>query len=196
MPSVGPGGKYTKEQLQGMTQEQLNLVSKNPGMLPSGYNLRRAPSLWGLFGDNPNPWKLEGPGADRPINNPGNLRKPGQTTGFAQFPNEATGLRAMADQLRRYDNKYGVDTVAGVVNKWAPASDGNDVEAYIRNVASRTGFKADQKLDLNDNDTLAKLMSAMTKQETGKSNYTPKVIVEVLNNTGGNAIVTSSQVAQ
>jgi hypothetical protein len=39
-------------------------------------------------------------------------------------------------------------------------------------------------------------MAAMTKHENAKNNYAPGTIVTILNNTGGNAVVSTSQVAQ
>lgn len=128
-----------------------------------------------------------------PNHNPGNLRVPGQSTGFQSFESDEVGLRAMARQLRLYQNRDGLNTVRGVINKYAPPSE-NNTEAYISAVGKRTGFGADQPLDLNDPKTLSQLISAMTKQENAKSNFSAagvKVIIE--NNTGGNAITTTNQ---
>lgn len=127
--------------------------------------------------------------------NPGNLRRPGQTKGFASFASDEAGLRAMARQLRLYQNRDHLDTIEGIVNKYAPASE-NDVKSYVGDVAKRTGFGANQRLDLNDNATLAALIAAMTKHENARNNYSPKAVVEIINNTGGNAIPIVNQVAQ
>ena len=130
-----------------------------------------------------------------PINNPGNLRIPGSSVGFQQFPTVEAGLQAMARQLRLYQNRDHLDTISGIINKYAPASE-NDVRSYVGDVAKRTGFGADQHLNLNDPQTLSQLIAAMTKHENGKSNYSPKTVVEIINNTGGNAIPIVNQVAQ
>lgn len=136
-----------------------------------------------------------GTAGSRPINNPGNLRPPGQSSGFMQYDSEADGIRAMANQLRLYQNRDHLDTVQGIINKYAPPSE-NDVNDYVGDVSKRSGFAAGQKLNLNDNEQLAKLIAAMTKHENVKTNYTPKTVVEIINATGGNAVITSSQVAQ
>jgi len=132
-----------------------------------------------------------------PNHNPGNLRRWGNyptSGGFAQFPNDTVGLRAMAKQLRIYNSKK-INTINDIIKKYAPMEDNNDVGSYIRDVTKRTGFRADQQLNLNDNKTLATLVSAMTKHENVKSNFTPNTVVTILNNTGGNAIVTTNQLA-
>lgn len=128
-------------------------------------------------------------------NNPGNLRIPNSSVGFQQFASPEAGLRAMARQLRLYQNRDHLDTIEGIVNKYAPASE-NDVKSYVGDVAKRTGFGAGQHLDLNDNATLGALIAAMTKHENARNSYSPKAVVEIINNTGGNAIPIVNQVAQ
>ena len=124
--------------------------------------------------------------------NPGNLRNgPGS---FAHYTNDAAGIRAMASLLRKY-NTHGVNDIRDIVSKYAPPSDNNDTGEYIRNVSKRTGYSPDQPLNLSDNRVMAQLISAMTKQENSRSNYTPGTVVTILNNTGGNAIVTANQLA-
>ena len=139
--------------------------------------------------------RVGGVAGDRPLNNPGNLRPPGQSSGFMQYPTEEAGIKAMARQLGLYYRRDKIDTISGIVSKYAPSSE-NDTKAYIDAVSRRTGYGANEKLDLDNADVLSRIMSAMTKQENHKSNYTPsgiKVIIE--NNTGGNSIATTNQLA-
>jgi hypothetical protein len=103
-------------------------------------------------------------------NNPGNIR-PTSGVGFNTYATPEAGLEAMAWQLRRYQNRYGLDTVRGVVGRWAPPQDNNDTEAYIRAVTRRTGFGADQRLNLNDPATLSSVMGAMITQEHGRNPF-------------------------
>ena len=145
----------------------------------------------GLFGDRKSLNELQGGG----LNNPGNLRPPGASTGFASFPTEQAGLQALARQLRTYASRDHLDTISGIVSKYAPPSE-NDTAAYINDVSRRTGYRSDQHLNLNDNATLASLMAAIIKHEGGKKDYDKKVIVEVINSTGGNAIVTSNALSR
>ncbi len=129
-----------------------------------------------------------------PVNNPGNLRPVGQSTGFMQYATPQQGLQAMAKNLLYYQDKLGKNTIRDIVSTWAPSSE-NDTRGYIRNVSNFMGTGPDQKLNLNDTNTMANLMSAMIRMEgNGKNpNYQRPVIIEVLNNTGGNAIVQTNQ---
>lgn len=171
----------------------------------SGPGLRLAPSLLGpdrqaYFGSNGLTLK-GGPVSER-NNNPLNLRYApgaGKRDGFAAFGSTEEGFLAGARQLHRYGSgaTFGtpVNTVRGIISKWAPSSE-NDTQSYINNVVARTGYKADQKLDLNDPTVLAKLMAAMSKQENSSSNYSSGAIQLIIeNNTGGNAIVSGAQMA-
>lgn len=131
-------------------------------------------------------------GSQTPINNPGNLRPPGAETGFAHFASPEAGIAAIARQLRLYASG-GNDTVAGIVSKYAPGNE-NNTAAYIADVSKRTGYAPGQHLNLNDPQVLASLIAAITRHEQKPGSYDrykdAKVVVEVLNNTGGNATVT------
>jgi hypothetical protein len=126
------------------------------------------------------------------VNNPGNLRPPGASTGFAHFANPEAGIAAIARQIRLYGSRDHLDTISGIVSKYAPGSE-NDTGAYIKDVSARTGFAPGQHLDVNDTGTVAKLVAAIVSHEQKKGNYDrykdAKVVVTVLNNTGGNANV-------
>ena len=127
--------------------------------------------------------------------NPGGLRLPGQSSGFASFPSDEAGVSAIAKQLLLYQDRDHLDTISGIVNKYAPSNE-NDVAAYIKSVTQRTGYGADQHLNLHDKDTLSKVVSAITNKE-GVRYFNPgatKVIIE--NNTGGNVNVTATQLTR
>lgn len=122
--------------------------------------------------------------------NPGNLRVPGSASQFQKFSSDDEGVRAMASQLRLYEDRDGLDTIAKIIAKYAPSSE-NDTRAYIANVSQRTGLGANDKLDLHDSATLSKVVAAMAKQENSASSFTAagvKVVIE--NNTGGNTNTT------
>lgn len=107
-------------------------------------------------------------------NNPGNLRRWGnhiRMNGFAVFKTPGQGITAMAENLRGYQNRYGLNTLRGIISRYAPASE-NDTSAYIADVSKHTGFGADQRLNLNDARMLAPLVSAMILHENGKNPYT------------------------
>ena len=112
-------------------------------------------------------------------NNPGNLNfahqpgavlEPGPNARFARFPTAEAGLAALRDQLCRYILKDGIDTVAGIISKWAPPSE-NDTAAYIRGVAHSLGTEPDTQLGQPTPRLLTGLMNAIIRFENGQSPY-------------------------
>lgn len=148
----------------------------------------------------PDPWQtlLHGPSKAPGANNPGNLRDP-KTGGFASFTSPEAGVRRMGWQLQRDEYTHGLSTLRQLIGDeswgWAPASDHNDVNSYVKNVARDTGIDPDAKLNLKDQQQLASVIAAITKQE-GRQAYDRKVVVEILNNTGGNVVTSVSQLPQ
>ena len=81
-------------------------------------------------------------------NNPGNIRKNGTAwhsavTGsdptFVTFDTPVDGIRAMAKLLLTYQRQHGLDTIAEMIERWAPTVE-NDSFAYIDDVATRLGI--------------------------------------------------------
>jgi hypothetical protein len=77
-------------------------------------------------------------------NNPGNLKYVGQAgatgadaNGFAVFPDYATGLQALDDQIQLYAGR-GL-SIQGMMQIYAPASDGNNPNSYAAQVAGALG---------------------------------------------------------
>lgn len=86
---------------------------------------------------------------------------------FEQFETPELGIRAAARNIRTYGQR-GLQTVKDIISTWAPASE-NNTASYIQNVAFRMGVDPNQTLDLNDTDTMVKLISAMTISENGRA---------------------------
>jgi len=116
-------------------------------------------------------------------NNPGNLNYVGQAgaikeTGpngrFAVFQTAEDGLRALADQLRRYGSR-GINSVRAIISKFAPANE-NNTQAYIGSVSKGLGIGADAALDLNDPRVIQGLMGAIIRVENGKNPYSAEQI--------------------
>ncbi len=112
-------------------------------------------------------------------NNPGNiefhgqagaLKEAGPTGRFAVFETVEQGLAALANQLRSYARR-GIDSVQGIISKFAPPNENNTV-AYIQSVAKALGVAANEKLDLGNSQLLAGLMKSIIKVENGRVPYT------------------------
>lgn len=98
-------------------------------------------------------------------NNPLNLK---DTSGqFRSFASSDDGLAAADANLAAYGTKHGINTIDGVVNRWAPASDGNDPAAYAAHVSRRTGIDPAARISLADPATRQKLLGAMGEFENG-----------------------------
>ncbi|EPQ1031649.1 hypothetical protein ORA46_000266 [Enterobacter asburiae] len=109
-------------------------------------------------------------------NNPGNLNYVGQTGAtmeggeggrFAVFESMQHGVAALYKQLQLYF-KRGINTLSSIVKTYAPASDNNNVDAYISALTKATGKGANEVLDSGDTATMARLMKGIVDHENGK----------------------------
>lgn len=110
---------------------------------------------------NNNPGNIEDGGFARSI--PGYQGSDGR---FAIFDSMDAGTGAQAKLLQNYGRK-GVNTLEGVVNRWAPPKE-NDTGAYVRFVAQKTGLDPRAPLDLNDENVTRALAAAMAEHENGQ----------------------------
>ena len=92
---------------------------------------------------------------------------------FVVFYTMADGVRALGHLLLNYQSDYGIDTIDGIVSRYAPASDNNDTASYINFVAGELGVSPGTHLAVND--SLTPLASAIMFRETGYQNA-PSVI--------------------
>lgn len=102
------------------------------------------------------------------VNNPGNLRPMGASTGFQQFATPEEGISAADKNLKAYGDK-GINTLRGVISRWAPPSE-NNTNTYIDTVAKRIGLDPDQKIDLSDPVQRHVISGAMFTVEKGSKN--------------------------
>ncbi|MGQ6231052.1 hypothetical protein ACUNFK_22895 [Serratia sp. IR-2025] len=109
-------------------------------------------------------------------NNPGNLNYAGQAGAtkeggsdgrFAIFESMQHGVAALYRQLQLYF-KRGINTLSSIVKTYAPASDNNNVDAYISALTKATGRGANEVLDSGDTATIARLMRGIVDHENGK----------------------------
>jgi hypothetical protein len=97
-------------------------------------------------------------------NNPGALMPGGK---LAQYPDVQTGLAALDNNLQSY-GKQGINTISGVISKWAPPNE-NDTQGYIKDVSQRLGIPPNQKIDLSNPLHRQALSTAITLHENGPS---------------------------
>lgn len=110
-------------------------------------------------------------------NNPGNIRgnaaNPwvGQTgvdnTNYATFDNMQNGVRAMVKTLFTYHDRYNLNSIREIIERWAPAADNNNTVSYVFDVSKRVGVGPETPLDLHDYGTMSKLIHAIVFHENG-----------------------------
>lgn len=129
-------------------------------------------------------------------NNPGNLEysktnpwvgQTGDDGRFAKFETPEHGIRALGRNLLSYQ-RQGIDTVSDIINRWAPPSDNNNTDAYIKAVCAKLGVTADQQLDASNPDTLKALCAAIIQHENGSQPYSDQQLT-----TGVSAAIGLSQ---
>lgn len=116
-------------------------------------------------------------------NNAGNLRDNNQDwlgetgadeDGFLIFESPVYGLRAMAKLIKNYGALYGVNTVAGIVTRYAPPSE-NNTKAYIDHVAASVGVSPNAPLM---REHYLPLIKAMVLHENGVQPYDDDTILK------------------
>lgn len=98
---------------------------------------------------------------------------------FVCFTAPQFGIRAIAVLLLAYYRKHGLNTVRGLIERWAPPSE-NDTAAYVADVAQRCKLAADGPVKVDDPLILAKLVSAIIWHETGENPYVPQLIANAV----------------
>lgn len=125
-------------------------------------------------------------------NNPGNIRKSGDAwqgladiqpdTEFFSFADPVYGIRALAKILRNYRDRYGLNTVQGIINRWAPPVE-NNTGAYVRMVANKVGVAPSEPLTW-DAGQMRRLVSAIIQHENGQNPYSMATIADGISRAG------------
>jgi hypothetical protein len=115
-------------------------------------------------------------------NNAGNIRAAaiiwdGQTgidnAGFAIFKSSEWGIRALGKLLLNYERLHGLNTVAGIIGRYAPTNE-NDTDSYINSVSKKIGL--DPYTSFVIADYLPALVNAIIKHENGINPYSDELI--------------------
>lgn len=120
-----------------------------------------------------NRWQgLDTPPIEPPPGNGGRPR-------FARFISHEYGIRALATLLITYQDRHGLRTIRGIVNRWAPGTE-NNTDAYVHQVARHMDLPADAVLDLHTFAHLRPLTEAIIRHELGGNPYDAATIDEGL----------------
>lgn len=113
-------------------------------------------------------------------NNPGNIRRNStkwqglsekQTdNSFFQFVSVEWGYRALIRTLQTYRNKYGCQTIADFIRRWAPENE-NNTSGYITRVCREMQVPSTYVPNVNDKSTMCTFAAAISQVE----NATPAI---------------------
>lgn len=142
------------------------------------------------------------------LNNPGNLEwgspweglvprqqsryyKTGspQQSRFCEFQDAPSGIRAIARTLITYYDKRKardgsrIDTVAEIVERWAPAFE-NNTRAYAMHVARLMSVDPDKILDIKDFEVMKGIVKGIIAHENAGYQYPEEVVNEGLRRAG------------
>lgn len=111
-------------------------------------------------------------------NNPGNIRYDGITqwqgmigqdsAGFIVFDTPEHGIRAMVRILTNYQRVHGLNTVDGIIGRWAPSAE-NNTGAYVSAVSHALNVAPDQPIDVQAR--MKELIAAIIRHENGQQPY-------------------------
>lgn len=115
---------------------------------------------------------------------------------FAVFSTPEAGIAAADKNLQSYATNHGINTLTGIINRWAPAGDGtNNPQAYIATVAKDAGIDPTAPLDLSDPKVRAVILHSMAKVEMGGSGSAPQTAAAPANLPGGARVVAQGPMA-
>ncbi len=116
------------------------------------------------------------------------LETRGNPPRFAVFESHEFGIRALAVLLTTYQDRHGLNTIAGIINRWCPPHDDHAgaqrTDLYIKFVAERTGFAPDEVIDVHQYKYAEPLVKAIIHKELGGQPYAQNVIDEGLRRAG------------
>lgn len=86
---------------------------------------------------------------------------------FEQFTSMVYGLRAGFIILRRYIERYHINTIEGIISRWAPNNE-NNTGRYILAVSSMMGISPSTEISFGDEWSMCSLVAAMVIVECGR----------------------------
>lgn len=114
------------------------------------------------------------------LRNPGNIRpgagfygEVGDDGEYAQFASDEAGIRAIQRLLRTYGNEYGINTLRGLANRYAPPSE-NPTSNYIDFLSQQTGINPDEEINLAERGS--QIVPAIIGFEQGQQPFSQELI--------------------
>lgn len=95
--------------------------------------------------------------------------------GHGIFSRPEEGIRAGVKVLQSYSDKYGINTIEGIISRFA-AADPATLRAYVDNVSHASGYAPNEQLDVKNPDVLRKIIPPMIRQEIGDVPYSDETI--------------------
>lgn len=87
---------------------------------------------------------------------------------FVIFDSPDSGFRAAGRTLKTYRDKHGLNTIHGIVGRWAPPNE-NNTESYINSVSKKTGIEKNTVIETEQQ--YAKIVAAMAYHENGQNPF-------------------------
>lgn len=116
-------------------------------------------------------------------NNPGNIRHGSKWQGlsaqqtdkdFCQFVSPEYGIRAIYKLLQTYQNKYELNTVESIIDRYAPPNE-NNTSGYINRAAKDIGVSVNESINVSSKPVAIALATAIVGVELGYQPYSQKV---------------------
>lgn len=130
----------------------LLLITKGDSLMPRGIRNKNP----GNIEDNGTAWR-------------GRMGNDGR---FIIFDTPENGIRAIARILNTYQSKYGINTLHGIIHRWAPSHE-NNTEAYIQHAEKELKISRHTPIGFQH---LESLIKVIIKHENGVQPYSDKVI--------------------
>nr|DAP09410.1 MAG TPA: virion protein [Caudoviricetes sp.]DAU09348.1 MAG TPA: virion protein [Caudoviricetes sp.] len=96
------------------------------------------------------------------------LREKQEDKSFFQFKEMKWGYRALIRTLQNYRLKWGCQTIADFINRWAPATE-NNTPGYINRVCREMQVPNSYIPDINDKAVMCAFAAAISQVENGVS---------------------------
>jgi hypothetical protein len=98
---------------------------------------------------------------------------------FCRFTEHRYGIRALAVLMMAYQDRHGCDTVAKIIERWAPKHE-NPTKNYAAAVAKNLGIGPHDRINAHDPETMLRLVEGIIRFELGGQPYSERELWEGL----------------